>query len=316
MKTRRIVTILALALSIVLLGARVGTQTIEAVVADVDAVPAYGAAMSAVGGQFGAEMPIGSILIYAGTTPPDGWLMCDGQYYDLLAYPELFELIEFTYGSNADASAFRVPDLTGRVPVGLSVVWQFNELGRKGGETEVALGLDQMPEHNHDVSAASHSHDISVSPHNHTVNVSPHSHGVEDPGHDHTINDPGHSHNVNDPGHQHCIDLDNGWGGGGVDDACESNAGGAYTKGALTGISICNATTGIVVNSHTTGVSVQDSTAPVSLEEADVSASVENADISVSAGYSGSGQPHNNVQPYLVVNYIIKHGNATPGAGQ
>ncbi|MBN2130329.1 MAG: tail fiber protein [Sedimentisphaerales bacterium] len=316
MKTRKILMILALALLIVLLGARVGTEAVEAVLADADGVPVYGAAMSAVGGQFGEEMPIGSILIYAGTTPPDGWLMCDGQYYDLLAYPELFELIEFTYGSSADGGAFRVPDLTGRVPVGLSVIWQFNELGMKGGETEVTLGLDQMPEHNHGVTAASHSHDIAVSPHNHVVNVSPHGHGVEDPGHDHTVNDPGHGHNVHDPGHQHCIDLDDGWGGGGIDAASESNAGGAYTKGALTGISVCSATTGVVVNSHTTGVSVQNTTTPVSLEPADVSASVQEAEISVAAEYSGAGQPHNNVQPYLVVNYIIKHGNPTPGAGQ
>jgi len=316
MKMRRILMILAPALLIVLLGARVGTEAVEAVLPDADGSPMYGAPMSAVAGQFGAELPVGSIVIYAGTTAPEGWLMCDGGYYDRWVYSELFAVIDFTYGSSADEGAFRVPDLTGRVPVGLSPVWQFNELGRKAGETEVTLGLDHMPEHNHDVSAPSHNHGISVSPHNHVVSVSPHNHAVDDPGHDHAVNDPGHGHDINDPGHQHCIDLDNGWGGGGVDDACESNAGGAYTKGALTGISVCSATTGIVVNAGATGISVQDATVPVSLADADVSASVEDADIAITAGYSGAGQPHNNLQPYIVLNYIIKHGNSTADAGQ
>jgi microcystin-dependent protein len=292
MKVRTIIVILALTLSMVLLGQRSGTE-------------------AAAGTELGADMPVGSIVVYAGSTAPEGWLMCDGALYDVLAYPELFDILEFTYGSNAAKSAFRVPDLTGRVPVGAKpFTWYCDTLGKTGGEATVSLTESEMPAYKHNVSASSHAHGTSVSPHNHTVTLAPHVHNISDRGHTHGINDPGHIHGVNDPGHHHFIDLDDMPGRPGVDDAGESGRWdeGINTDDATTGISIRTHSTGIVVNSAVTGITVLGANVPTSVGNTTVSASVQSADVSLSEASKGSGAAHENLQPYLVLHYIIKSG--------
>jgi microcystin-dependent protein len=291
MKVRTIIVILALISSVVLLGQRSGTE-------------------AAVGTEFGADMPVGSIVVYAGSTAPEGWLMCDGALYDVLAYPELFGVLEFTYGSDVAKSAFRVPDLAGKVPVGAKpFTWYCDKLGKTGGEAEVSLSESEMPAHKHNVSASSHNHGISVSPHNHSVSVTSHNHSLNDPGHSHGTVDPGHSHSIEDPGHRHAIGLYNSVGGGYVDDAGGLLAGiHAHTDTTTTGITINNATTGIRINSVRTAILVQSASVPVSLKDTTVSASAQNANVSLSEASKGSGAAHENLQPYIVLNYIIKSG--------
>jgi len=274
MKVRTIIVILALTLSMVLLGQRSGTE-------------------AAVGTEFGADMPVGSIVVYAGSTAPEGWLMCDGALYDVLAYPELFDIVEFTYGSNATKSAFRVPDLTGRVPVGAKpLTWYCDTLGKTGGEATVSLTESEMPAHKHNVSASSHAHGTSVSPHNHTVTLAPHVHNISDPRHSHSISDPGHLHSI-------YLAFPNDFGPpfpeGGVD---------TWERSANTN----SARTGIVVNSAVTGITVLGANVPASVGNTTVSASVQNANVSLSEASKGSGAAHENLQPYLVLNYIIKSG--------
>lgn len=52
--------------------------------------------------------PIGSIIYYAGSVAPDGYLACNGQAYDKNLYPELFAKIGYTWGSSA--GKFKVPN--------------------------------------------------------------------------------------------------------------------------------------------------------------------------------------------------------------
>jgi microcystin-dependent protein len=66
-------------------------------------------------------VPVGAILPYAGPIPPPGYLFCDGSEKPRAKYPDLFQLIGFTYGSVETLlglSTFRVPDLRGRFPLG------------------------------------------------------------------------------------------------------------------------------------------------------------------------------------------------------
>jgi microcystin-dependent protein len=43
------------------------------------------------------EIPIGSIMMYGGLNAPPGYLICDGSKYIVMDYLELFKCIEFTY---------------------------------------------------------------------------------------------------------------------------------------------------------------------------------------------------------------------------
>ena len=63
--------------------------------------------------------PVGSLMPYAGTTPPDGWLICDGSEISRTTYARLFSVIGTTYGAGDGNSSFNLPD--GNVPFGTSI---------------------------------------------------------------------------------------------------------------------------------------------------------------------------------------------------
>lgn len=64
----------------------------------------------------------GHVWILDGTShfsinPSDGWLPCDGKVYDIVQYPELFEVIGATFGGDG-ITTFAVPNMSGRFPLG------------------------------------------------------------------------------------------------------------------------------------------------------------------------------------------------------
>jgi microcystin-dependent protein len=68
-----------------------------------------------------ATMPTGVIMPFAGTTIPNGYLLCDGSEQLISSYPELFAVIGYTYKPLVDilgVSTFALPDLRGRFPLG------------------------------------------------------------------------------------------------------------------------------------------------------------------------------------------------------
>lgn len=60
-------------------------------------------------------VPVGTIIAYGGnqSSPPAGWLFCDGASYATSAYPALYGAIINSWGSGGTGS-FNVPDLRGR----------------------------------------------------------------------------------------------------------------------------------------------------------------------------------------------------------
>jgi len=58
-------------------------------------------------------LPTGSILPFAGSSSPSGFLFCDGSSYLRATYPTLFSVIGTTWGS-LDGTHFNVPDLRGQ----------------------------------------------------------------------------------------------------------------------------------------------------------------------------------------------------------
>jgi microcystin-dependent protein len=127
--------------------------------------------------------PVGSILTYAGSTAPTGWLLCDGTEVSKTEYPRLFEVIGNSYGNPVNSNNFILPDIRDRVPVGKS---GSNNLGDSSGNSTITLSQSQLPSHTHTgttVNNGSHSHTGT------TDNAGSHTHGITDPGHVHYLQD-------------------------------------------------------------------------------------------------------------------------------
>jgi microcystin-dependent protein len=66
-------------------------------------------------------VPVGAILPYAGVNPPTGYLFCDGSELPIASYTKLYEVLGFSYRSQAALvgdKTFALPDLRGRFPLG------------------------------------------------------------------------------------------------------------------------------------------------------------------------------------------------------
>lgn len=63
-------------------------------------------------------IPPGTIVDYAGTTAPEGWLLTYGQAISRTTYASLFTAIGTTYGVGDGATTFNLPDIRGRVVAG------------------------------------------------------------------------------------------------------------------------------------------------------------------------------------------------------
>lgn len=86
--------------------------------------------------------------MFAGNFAPQGWMLCQGQTLPIAQNDALFNLIGTTYGGDG-VNTFNLPNLSSRVPV-----HQGNgfTLGQIAGEESVTLTLQQIPQHNHQVS--------------------------------------------------------------------------------------------------------------------------------------------------------------------
>lgn len=94
-------------------------------------------------------MPAGTLMQYAGATAPAGYLLCQGQSLTRTSYPSLFSAIGTVYG-NTSATTFTLPNMQGRVPVGIDAAQtEFDALGGKGGTKTHTLTTAEMPAHTH-----------------------------------------------------------------------------------------------------------------------------------------------------------------------
>ncbi len=97
--------------------------------------------------DIGACQP-GSILVWTTSTAPTGWLLCNGSSVSRTTYSALYNKITTKYGSGNGSTTFTLPNLKGRVPVGVGSS-PFTSLGNNGGSTSVTLTVSQIPQHNH-----------------------------------------------------------------------------------------------------------------------------------------------------------------------
>lgn len=96
-----------------LTGAALDAAMAAEVVARNAAVAAAVAAVPA-----GSSVPSGVMAPYAGATAPTGWLLCFGQAVSRATYADLFTALGTLYGVGDGSTTFALPDMRGRVPGG------------------------------------------------------------------------------------------------------------------------------------------------------------------------------------------------------
>lgn len=218
----------------------------------------------------GTDIPIGTMLPYGRSVAPAGWLLCDGTILSRTTYADLFGEIGTSYNSGGETgSQFRLPDLRGKVPVGKSAAGTFVTLGSSGGVETVTLTSAQsgLPAHAHANTASA---------------------GIDDTDHSHSGSTGGISAN-----HQHYPESFDGF---------------------------CTAPHTGVVDSNTPGQFYAENFAPNGLTStvtADHGHSFGTGGRSAYHGHAitvnnvnnaaaNAASSHSNLQPYQVVNYIIK----------
>jgi len=102
-------------------------------------------------------IPAGTILDYAGSTAPNGFLLAYGQAISRTTYGTLFAALGTTYGTGDGSTTFNIPDLRGRVPAGkddmggtaANRIALGSTLGYTVGAETHTLTTGQIPSHSH-----------------------------------------------------------------------------------------------------------------------------------------------------------------------
>lgn len=102
-------------------------------------------------------MIAGSVYLFAGSTAPQGFLLCDGSAVSRDTYATLYAVIGDTYGAGDGFTTFNLPDLSGRVVLGTSSTYT---LASTGGEESHVLTSAEIPSHTHVIPSHTHAHTI------------------------------------------------------------------------------------------------------------------------------------------------------------
>ena len=93
--------------------------------------------------------------MFAGDTPPTGWLICDGSAVSRTTYATLFAAIGTKWGTGDGSTTFNLPDFRGRAPIGVTSGAAYRLGGTGGSQTHShtigghAITINEMPAHNH-----------------------------------------------------------------------------------------------------------------------------------------------------------------------
>lgn len=142
-------------------------------------------------GAIHSGVPVGSIVLWPsnGLPSPDfgEWVRPEGQAISRTEYVELYGFLGFTYGNGNGVTTFTLPDMRGRIPIGIGSDAAINALNKKTGSLH---HTHVQTAHTHTVDAHMHSiagHTHSIPAHSHLT--APHAHIV--PRHYHKILPPG-----------------------------------------------------------------------------------------------------------------------------
>ena len=245
------------------------------------------------------DLPAGTVMDFAGAAAPTGWTVCDGSAISRTTFSALFSVVGTTYGVGDGSTTFNVPDARGRVAVGPD-----SAAGRVSTNNTLAAvsGLQ-----NHTLAAV----ESGVAAHPHTVGTLvnaaelAHTHSGTSGGisvnHQH-----GPSNQTTDaPGdHLHMSQANGNFLSGGQTGVTDSNVAGNFYASASYphnaagnhAHTVVAGNTGFVSADHTHTTTVGAGTS----HNHAISGSVANSTAAAAAS------AHNNMQPYIVLNKIIK----------
>lgn len=205
-------------------------------------------------------MLAGIIQIFAGSIAPAGYLICDGSAVSRTTYSALFDAIGTTFGSGDGSTTFNIPDLSGRVAMGVS---QSHAIATTGGSETVSL--TDIPQHTHTVPSHGHANTIAATT----------------PSYTHTVStQPAFNYNrPNSTGTRYGVYS------------------GQSTRTAYTSVTSTNATlsTSVAIAKHpATSCTMAGSIADCAAFDTES---------------TGTGDGHNNMQPFVTMNYVISTGD-------
>ena len=111
-------------------------------------------------------VPAGTIVQSAAINVPDGWLNCNGDLLNKIAYIDLFAAIGNAYGGLITDLSFNLPDLRGRVGIGAGTGSDLTPraMATSGGAETHTLTMSEMPSHSHDINDPGHRHTYTNTP--------------------------------------------------------------------------------------------------------------------------------------------------------
>lgn len=232
--------------------------------------------LNAVGGGTDS-LPVGVSMEWYTNTPPTNWLLCDGSFVQISDYPELFEVLGTTFGGNGTTD-FALPNRKGRMGIGYdSNDTDFARIGRVGGSKEHTLTVSELATHTHIQNAHTHTQ----SAHTHTLNSHTHSFSAT------TSNRGAHTHtgrylgmNVSSGGVGSYLlrRISNDDSYAGTSQITNSAGNHTHTVSGTTGGASGNTSSTTATNNSTTATNQN----------------------------TGDSEPFSILNPYFVVNYIIK----------
>lgn len=96
---------------------------------------------------------IGEVAMLLTDTIPPKWFELNGQAISKTTYPELFEIFGYDHGGAFDM--FVLPSYRGRSPYGAGADIATRGIG---GNSQSAIGINNLPAHNHAVNDPGHTH--------------------------------------------------------------------------------------------------------------------------------------------------------------
>lgn len=220
------------------------------------------------------RIPVGAMMDWPTATAPTGWLLCGGQAVDRVKYRTLFVLLSTTYGIGDNVTTFNLPDLRGRVGVGLdnmggtgaaSRVPSASGVGNSfaGGTETHTMTAGELVSHVHTGGSLVATGAGASNGHVHNVNPSATATDTESAIHHHTVDPPSTNTGNESVVHHHAVDPPST--NTGTESAVHHHAGAAQTALATsnandthshTGGTLAGTTAGGSAHHHTTDFTV------------------------------------------------------------